>query len=328
MRANPRVDRRAARSHGPRIWPTRIAWLLVVAMILAGCASAGTLGPVGNEKPGQDQFIDRGDTGGATVDGADPDVPPVPTIPGGDGSQVIRTGSLQLRVESVDRAVADARAAIEGLGGFVSASRASGGDDPVAVVTYRIPADRWEDGLDAIRALAAEVVGEQTDSADVSGQLVDIEARLKNLRASESALQAIARDATRISDVLEVQQRLTEVRGQIESLAAQQEALRNQVAYATLTVSYGLEVAAVTQASRQWDPAREVDAATARLVELLQGLAGVGIWSAIVGLPIVLILVIVTFVAIRIGRRLGLRFPRINRATVAEPTATEPQGSK
>jgi hypothetical protein len=323
MDANPRVDHRRPRPHtsaAPLPW---LVALLMVALALAGCASAATPdmrsdGQTSNgaydEKPPDGMPYDGGGIG--------TDVPPVPPASGGDGSQMIRTGSLQLRVESVDRAVADAQAAIEGLGGFVSASRASGGDDPVAVVTYRIPADRWEDGLAAIRALAVEVVGEQTDSADVSAQLVDIDARLRNLRAAETALQEIARQATRISDVLEVQARLTEVRGQIESLAAQQEALKSQVAYATLTVSYGLDVAAVTQASRQWDPAREVDAATASLVELLQGIASVGIWSVIVGIPIVLMVVVVAFVGIRLGRRLGLRLPRFSRP--ARPEAETP----
>jgi hypothetical protein len=318
MDANTLVDRRP-RSLGTVVRLARLVTLVMVVMTMAGCASAATIGPGNALAPGEDSSFDRDGQGGAISDGVSGDVPPVPSTAGGDGSQVIRTGSLQLRVERVDRAVADGRAAIEGLGGFVSASRATGGDDPVAVVTYRIPADRWEDGLDAIRALAADVVGEQTDSADVSAQLVDIEARLKNLRASETALQEIAREATRISDVLEVQQRLTEVRGQIESLAAQQEGLRNQVAYATLTVSYGLDVAAVTQASRQWDPAHEVDAATASLVELLQGIASVGIWSAILGLPIVLMVVIVGFLGMRLGRRLGLRLPRRTESGAVAP---------
>lgn len=310
MRANTLGGGRRQRSLGGLARPARLIILLIMLLTVAGCASAATVGPGGALAPGEDPYGKGPTSGDATSDGVSSDLPPVPTTAGGDGSQVIRTGSLQLRVESVDRAVADGRAAIEGLGGFIAASRATGGDEPVAVVTYRIPADRWDDGLDAIRALAAEVVGEQTNTADVSAQLVDIEARLKNLRASESALQEIARQATRISDVLEVQQRLTEVRGQIESMAAQQEALKNQVAYATLTVSYGLEVAAVTQASRQWDPAHEVDSATASLVALLQGIASVGIWSAIVGLPVLLMVVVVAFVAIRLGRRLGLRMPR------------------
>ena len=50
----------------------------------------------------------------------------------------------------------------------------------------------------------------------MTGQVVDLEARIRNLRASETALQGIAAKAIKISDVLEVQAQLTAVRGEIE----------------------------------------------------------------------------------------------------------------
>ena len=72
----------------------------------------------------------------------------------------------------------------------------------------------------------------------MTGQVVDLEARIKNLQASEIALQGIAERATKISDVLEVQAQLTDVRGQIEQLTAQLKDLNDRAGYATLTARF------------------------------------------------------------------------------------------
>jgi hypothetical protein len=130
--------------------------------------------------------------------------------------------------------------------------------------------------------------------------------------------------ATEIKDVLEVQARLTEVRGQIESLAAQQEAIRNRVTYATVTVTFGPQVGAVTEAAKRWDPAREVDRASASLVELLQGVASAAIWFVIVWLPALLIIAVVAGIAVLLARRLGIRWPRRPQPSGA---MTEPPGA-
>jgi len=86
-----------------------------------------------------------------------------------------------------------------------------------------------------------------------------------------------------------VQAQLTDVRGQIEELTAEQQTLQNQAALATLTVTFAPPPAvAVTQVREGWDPASEIDQASATLVGLGQGLAGAGIWLLIVGLPVLL----------------------------------------
>jgi hypothetical protein len=223
-------------------------------------------------------------------------------------------GRLQLQVANLDNSLITAQSAIASLGGFISASRRSGGDQPVAAVTYRIPSDRWEDALTALRRLAVKVLDEQTDSSDQASQIVDLEARLKNLRAAETALQGIAAQATKISDILEVQARLTDLRGQIESLAAQQAAVSDKVAFATLNVTFGTEVVAVTQAAKQWDPAHEVDAATASVISFLQGLATAAIWFAIVWLPVLLVGGLLLWAALKLGRRVVPRLAALSNA--------------
>ena len=107
-----------------------------------------------------------------------------------------------------------------------SGSKESGtGADAAATADYRIPADAWERTLAGLRGLAT--VREQEISTDeVTGQVVDLGARIANLRATESALQAIMAKAARIEDVLAVQKQLTDTRGQIEGSSRRRRASR------------------------------------------------------------------------------------------------------
>jgi len=223
-----------------------------------------------------------------------------------DETKVVYTGSLQLVVEDVDAALVRASGLVRGAGGYVAASeRTSDGDNPVATITYRIPAERWESVIEQLRALGQKVAGERTSAVEVTGQLVDLEARIRNLRATEAALQAILSRAERIADILEVQRELTTVRGEIEQLDAQRASLEDQATYGTLAVTYGMELVAVVEASKEWDPAGEVDRAVASLMSVLQGLATVGIWFAIVWLPILLAAAVAIAAVMLIVRRIS-----------------------
>jgi hypothetical protein len=259
----------------------------------------------------------EGSTGSSTGSGQDAAAATPAPIAGGigstgangaalqDGARIVRTGSLQLDVKDVKTSINSARDTITGMGGYIGASQqSSDGKSIVANVTYRIPEARWEDALAALRQLGDEV-GEKTDAAEVTNQIVDLAARIRNLQASETALVRHAAESTKIADLLEVESRLTDVRGQIEQLTAQQKNLENQAAYGTLAVTFGTEVAAVQKAAAQWDPKTEVDRAGASLIGFLQTLTTAGIWFAIVWLPMLIALAIVLAVGLMIARRLG-----------------------
>jgi hypothetical protein len=278
--------------------------LVMVMALLAACGGAGALAPAGE---GQD-----GGQAGAPLpgNGGEPDRSGVDADTPAD-AKLVYTGTLQLVVDELQPALVRAQAEIAALGGFVSASQEfTKGDQPRATITYRIPSARWSEALTTLRALATEVVSEETQATEVGAQLVDLEARIRNLRSSEAALQQIATNTTKVSDLLEVERRLTDVRGDIESLDAQRSRLADQVAYGTLAVSYGRDVPAVTQAAKEWNPAAEVDRATATLVGAGQALLTAGIWFAIVWLPFLAALAVALVVARWGYRRWSRRHPR------------------
>jgi hypothetical protein len=295
--------------------------VIVVVLALAACGGAATADRLVPGGQAVDGSLYSGDGGAAQpaasaapAEAQDEGNPGNNVVGARDDAKIIRTGTIELEVKDVPTALRTARDAIVALGGYVGASNTSNFDDnPSAQITYRVPADRWEDALDVLRNLNGQttrVVTEQTEAVDVTGQVIDVEARIRNLRASETALQGIAAKATRVSDVLEVEMRLTDVRGQIEQLTALLEDLNDRTAYATLTAQFSTPVVAVEAASQGWEPATTVDEAAASLISILQGLASAGIWFLIVWLPILLVLGLLTALGVWLVRRLGLRRPR------------------
>lgn len=295
--------------------------LLMAAVAACGGASMGgpaatgapaapgdALGPDGKPVDGQ----------GGETDGQNGGRPPAyaPTQP---DLLIIKNGTLVLQVTGIDAALAAATQQITALGGYASGSERFGEkESDQATITFRIPAARWDDALAGLRSLATKILGERTSTEDVTAQVVDLGARIKNLQATELALQGIMTRATEIKDVLSVQAELTTVRGQIEQLTAQKTNLEGLAAFSTLSVTFSLKPDPVLAETEQFDPESVVDQASASLVSILQGLATAGIWFAIVWLPILLVLAIVVGVGLFIARR--IRRPSDLPAAPAAPS--------
>lgn len=293
-----------------------IGLLLMLAGLLAACGAAGTAGAPGRDAADEDGGPNPAPSGGAAIAGDG--TGGTTTDAFRDDARIVRTGSLQLEVTDVRDALAAARRTIDEMGGYIGASRQyNDGEQITATVSYRIPVDRWEDALAAFRALG-NPIDEQTNAAEVTSQIVDLEARIRNLKASETALVRHASEAVKIGDLLEIEARLSEIRGQIEQLTAQQTNLENQADYATLDVTFGTEILAVQQAAHDWDPQSEVDRAGASLIGVLQALTTLGIWFVIVGLPMLIGLVVVVYAGRFVARRLGL----VGRPRPPMPPAT------
>jgi hypothetical protein len=312
----------------PTLWRgLAVVLSLMVAAVVAACGGSAASAP--------------GASGGTAVGGPAATGAPAPAFPG-DGEEqsggngngagggdprpavgdllIIKTGNMTLQVAGMDPAINAATQQIDALGGYASASERYGeGESAYASITFRIPADRWEDALTALRGLAVKVLDERTGTQDVTDQVVDLGARIANLRATETALQGIMTQATAIKDVLAVQAELTQVRGEIERLTAERGNLEAQAAMSTLTVNFALKTDPILAETQGFDPGTEVEQASASLVGVLQALATAGIWFAIVWIPVLAALAIAVAIGLWVVRR-------IQRARDAGPAPATPAG--
>lgn len=198
---------------------------------------------------------------------------------------IVRNGSLSLRVKDIKAAEAQVRAIARGAGGTVEASEGSdlAGPSPNLGVTIRVPESRFDGALTDLEGLG-DRLEKNISSEDVTSQAVDMEARIKSLRVQEDAYRAILGATRRISDVLEVQERLTGVRTQIEQIVAQRRGLGDQAARSTIVVSLTQTAPIATKAAPPVEPnwlALTWGDATGSLFSVGRALASTLLWLAV-----------------------------------------------
>ncbi|MDQ3689995.1 MAG: DUF4349 domain-containing protein [Chloroflexota bacterium] len=298
----------------------RFTALLVLTLAVAGCSSSGSAGPSEERaeaaaSAGDGDFTDAG---GGTGAGEDPSSGEATTGGGpasGEGNaapieqRIIKTGEVSVEVANVSAAVGSVRAFVLELGGYVGGSQA-GSNDEGATLTLRVPAARFDEALERLRALEGEVVVEATHESDVTRQLIDLGARIANLEASEASYRVLLERAERIDDVLAVQSRLDGVRGEIEQLEAQLQEIEGDADLSTLTVSLIPVAEPIEAVAQTWDAGSELNAALASLVGIGQGMLNALIWFGVVWLPVLLVLSIIALLVLRgvleVRRRLPL----------------------
>jgi hypothetical protein len=264
---------------------------------------------------------------------AAPNAPLTTGIPGQPEDRIIKTGTIDIQVSDVDESIARATDQIHALGGWLAGSnRTTTTAAALASVTYRVPANRFDEAVAAMRRLGTKVLSEHSESTSVGAQIVDLQARIDNLRASEKAIQSIMSQAKTIGDVLTVQERLADIQGQIEQLTAQKQGLTDQSAYSTLTVVFEVPFEPTPTASPSptpspeptatpvaWSAGDQFNQAAGILAEAGKGGATLVIWLVVLVLPLSLALILLLVAAHLMARVVEPYRRRLLPFTVAEP---------
>jgi Domain of unknown function (DUF4349) len=121
-----------------------------------------------------------------------------------------------------------------------------------AYLQLRVPYDRLDQTLTQLTALGT-VKRQSITAEDVSNQLVDFEARLRNLKKAEESVLKIMERSGEIGDVLKVAQELQTIRENIERITAQLETLKTRVAFSTINLYLVEPVARIPGPDRSWN---------------------------------------------------------------------------
>lgn len=213
---------------------------------------------------------------------------------------IIKTGSMALVVKDVrESAKTVSMFAIE-KGGFVVSSQVyETGIAPTANITIRIPSEVFDTGVGEIKKLG-DVTSESISGEDVTEEYVDLNAQLKNLRATEEQFLTIMRQAVKIQDILDVQRELSNVRGQIERITGRVKFLEQSAKLSTLTVYLSTDPSQLPtlDTSNKWKPLAVAKDAARYLVEAGKMLGNIIIWL-VVFIPLWLILSAVVHLVIK-----------------------------
>ncbi|CAL9589007.1 DUF4349 domain-containing protein [Streptomyces sp. enrichment culture] len=206
--------------------------LLTAAVVLTGC-SGGAADSGGDSGAGNKSAQEAGASGAGARDSAGREPGAVAAAP-----HIIRTASLTVRVRDVPKALDEARAAAGAAGGYVgreTTSRDAEGREHTRVV-LRVPSDAYEEVLKDLEG-AGTLLERSAQAEDVTEQVVDVESRIRTQRASVARIRALMDEATRLSDVVQLEGELSTRQADLEALLARQASLKDRTSLATITLS-------------------------------------------------------------------------------------------
>ncbi len=237
--------------------------------------------------------------------------PPLPSGAVGQPAKIEQTGSLALTVArgKLSRTVTQLTALAGAYGGFVANSQtqtatADGGAS--GSVTLQIPVQSFATVLTRAKALGT-TSDLTTKATDVTGQYVDLQARITALQASRQQYLAILAKATTVGDVLSVQEQINALQVQIEQLQGQLQLLTSQTTYSTLTVTVNEHTPAPAPSPRTLPESGLVRAWHASIGGFVTGVEGL---IRVAG-PLLFVLLLLGVVLVG-GRALWRRYQRHN----------------
>ena len=232
--------------------------------------------------------------------------------------QVIANANISLVVADTAAALSGIEQVVSELGGYVADMDLSKGryDESEVLrgsVTLRVPATSLEEALDLLRALATDVNYLNINRQDVTDQYSDLDARLRNLRATETELLALLtevreRPNAKVEDILAVHRNVTQIREEIEMLQGRKNLLDNQIDFSTIWVELIPDSVFRPIVEEPWSASGPVRSALRALVATLQGLLTALIWAVLYLTPLVLVFliplaVLIWLVRLWVGRR-------------------------
>ncbi|MFE4205828.1 DUF4349 domain-containing protein [Streptomyces goshikiensis] len=222
------------------------------AAALAALSLAGALAVAGCSADGSGSSSDKAAVGEAAAKpqegaaapaqgkaGAGAAAPAAPK----DGQQpavrphVIRTATLGIETPDAQKALAAARTATEGAGGYVGNESTKRGADGrmTSTLTLRVPGERFDSVLGAMEG-SGKLLNRKVEAQDVTEKVADVDSRVKSQQASVVRVREMMDKASALGDVVMLESELSKRQSDLESLLAQQTALKDQTSMGTITV--------------------------------------------------------------------------------------------
>jgi len=221
---------------------------------------------------------------------------------------IIWTGDVSLIVKDAEDSLEKVEAIAKDLGGYVVNSSSWYQEEQLrARLTIRVPAGEFDAAMARLKDLAIKVENRNVSTQDVTEEYTDLDARLRNLEATESELLELLTEVrertSKAEDILAVHREITSIRSQIEQLKGRMQYLEKMTAMATINVELIPDVLAKPIVVAGWRPAGTAANALRTLVKTLQFIVDAALWLIIYVLPTLVVIAIPFFILWMIWRR-------------------------
>ncbi len=291
-----------------------VLFVLIGGMLLSACGAPATVAPAFDpgfageaateasimEAPAMvEEFNAAQDAGVVDVAKQDLNAPAAQNAAYASNHMIIKNGDVRLQVEDTDVAIDRATQAIGDLGGYMISSRVWYQDyfDGIetknykyATITIGIPVDQFERILTRLRALSVKVLDETASGEDVTNQFVDLQSQVTNLEATRDRIKSFLEQAQTVDEALRINQELSNVENQIESLKGQMNYLQDRSAFSTITVNFEPVLPELkyqpTPTPMTWNPGETLGNSAETLKAAYRGIIDLLIWFFVVLVPI------------------------------------------
>jgi len=210
---------------------------------------------------------------------------------------IIKEGNLKMLAEDIDNTVKE----IDIIASKYQAEsqntydRGKGKNRSVNIV-YKVRVFDFEKFFSELKDMDVEFDSSSSGITDVTNEVMDLQARLKTYRNTETQLLEIQRSAKTVADTMSVYKELTNIRYEIERIESQLKNYSDKTDYSTVSISIVQNNAGAMIEDDKWKPLGVLKNALRALVAVLKSLGSLLIWLVVFGIPTVVIVFVVRYI--------------------------------
>ena len=156
----------------------------------------------------------------------------------GNKRMLIKTVHMEVESEDIDTMVKNVEKRVDELGGYVenlsvNNQKYSNSETKTADITARVPVEKLDMFVNEVEG-QSNVLSRSSNAEDVTLRYVDMQARMDSLQTEYDRISELLKEADSLDNIIELENRLTDIRYEMQSYGAQMKAMKNQATYSTI----------------------------------------------------------------------------------------------
>ncbi|MES2138953.1 MAG: DUF4349 domain-containing protein [Bacteroidota bacterium] len=156
--------------------------------------------------------------------------------------KIKKTADLNITVEDYKKARTEIEKIVKSGNAYIGSENEQ--NTTYSITNYmviRVLNRDFDSMVNKLLTVASNVNSKNVTAEDVTAQFVDIQSRLKSKKEIEKRYLDILQKASKVSDILEIEQKLGQIREEIEAKEGELKFLSDQVNYSTINLNFHQE---------------------------------------------------------------------------------------
>ena len=154
-------------------------------------------------------------------------------------TKIIKSGDLRFQTDDLEKTFNQIQAAVKKYNATIKNDSQSNGDYELSrKVNIRIPNENFDAFIAEISKGVSYFDRKDISSEDVTEEFIDVVSRIKTKKVLEERYLELLKKANKVSEMLEIEGQLSEIREEIEAKEGRLRYLQNKVAMSTLDIEF------------------------------------------------------------------------------------------